>query len=466
MGIILVTGVIVATGVGLAIGWILRGTQSTKDLAYAEQRQVNTQQELDEIKSKYDDLTTERNRLSEETSRLATRVENKETRNEELIQERDQYKQQLTETQQELSALQTRLQTERTSFAEREKAINEKLGFLEQAREQLKQEFTNTGQKILDAKAEVFRKSSTEQLEGMLKPFREQIDLLHKDVKEASKERHSLSDHIKTIVAETNSLSTALRGDTKRQGDWGEMLLESILENSGLRRGEEYEIQPSFTTEEGGRARPDVIIYLPENRQIVIDSKVSVVAYDRYVNAEDPDEQQRQLLEHIRSMRNHIKKLADKSYNELKEVHTLDYILMWVPLESAFFAAMGQDRNLVAEAMDRRVIPVSATTLFAVLKTIERVWRYERQNRNVEEIFKRAKGIYDKVVSFTDSMDKVGINLDRAQDSFRDACKQLRDGRGNLIRQVEMLQDLGVTPSKQLNQNWQSYALEEHSEES
>lgn len=384
-----------------------------------------------------------------------------EQRQRELSQELEAYKQETSRLAREVSTLQSDLKSQEAGFNAERKSLNEKLELLQQAEKKLGEQFENIASRLFDSKSEQFRKASADQLQNLLKPFRNEVESLHRDVREASKERHTLGEQIRHIVSETSALTNALKGDSKSQGDWGEIVLERILENSGLRKGEEYEVQTSYATDDadgGSRLRPDVIIHLPEQREIVIDSKVSLTAYERYANSDDATERDAQLKAHVQSMRRHIDELAGKRYDHIKAIHTLDYTLMWVPIEPAYFAAMQEDPGLVQLAMQKRVIPVCATTLFAVLKTIERIWQYERQNNNVQAIIDRASNLYDKFVNFSEAMDQIGTNIDRAQKSYTDARKRLFDGSGNVVRQIEQLRDMGLTPKKRLSADWTSQA--------
>ncbi|WP_435104019.1 DNA recombination protein RmuC [Arhodomonas sp. AD133] len=398
-------------------------------------------------------LAAERERLQSRCVELSSRNEALEQRladarqvHAELTAERDR----LAEEGAGLRDRLGRLETERT---ERERAMAERERTLEAAEQRLSEQFENLANRIFEHKSEAFRRNTSDQLTHLLKPFREQMEGLHRDVREASKERHSLRDEISRIVTETHALTNALRGDSKRQGDWGELVLERLLEESGLRRGEEYDVQAQYTDDNGRRLRPDVVIHLPEQRDVVIDSKVSLTAYERYVNAETEEERTAHLRAHVESVRRHIDELAGKRYDHLPDIRTLDYTLMWVPLEPAYFAAMQADPALVERAMERRVIPVCATTLLAVLKTIERIWQYERQNRNVERIIRRASQLHDKFVGFVDALDEVGGHLQRAEQSYHTARSRLVDGRGNLVRQVEQLRRLGLAPRKRLDRD-------------
>lgn len=470
----------VAAGIGLIIGfvaaWLLRGRQAraelesatqrlaaeqraelervAQDKQYAEQRLGESRDRAVALEQRLATTTEARDALQADFAALKSTAEARAERVSELTRERDAGRAELAELREVSAKLEARLATQTAEFDEQRKSLNEKLELLQSAEKQLNQQFENLANRIFETKSENFRKTSTDQLTQLLKPFREQIDGLHKDVREASKERYTLGKEIERIVTETNALTNALKGDSKRQGDWGELVLERILENSGLRRGEEYEVQSSFTTDDNERLRPDVIVHLPEQRDIVIDSKVSLTAYERYVNGDDDTERAVQLKAHVQSMRRHIEQLAGKRYDHIAAIRTLDYTLMWVPIEPAYFAAMQADPALVNLGMEKRVIPICATTLFAVLKTIERIWQYERQTGNVQDIIKRASNLYDKFVNFTEAMDKIGTHLERAQGSYRDARGRLLDGPGNVVRQIEQLREMGLTPKKRLPEDW------------
>ncbi len=479
----------IAAGIGLVLGfiaaWWLRGHQArsmadarvqqlaaeqraelermAQDRQYIDQRLDESRSEAEDLKQRLADVNQARETLQREFSALKSTAEGRAERIDELTRERDTERASLMELRQEHSRLKAEMATRTAEFEGQRKSLDEKIELLQNAEKQLNQQFENLANRIFENKSENFRKTSADQLTQLLKPFREQIDGLHKDVRDAAKERHTLGREIGRIVTETNALTNALKGDSKRQGDWGELVLERILEHSGLRRGEEYEVQSSYTDEDGGRLRPDVIVHLPEGRDIVIDSKVSLTAYERYVNGEDDAERGIHLKAHVQSLRRHIEELAGKRYDHIAAIRTLDYTLMWVPIEPAYFAAMQAEPGLMTMAMERRVIPICPTTLFAVLKTIERVWQYERQNNNVQKIIDRAGKLYDKFVNFTEAMDRLGTSLDRAQSSYRDARGRVLDGPGNVVRQIEQLREMGLTPKKRLSDEWmtQAGALEE-----
>lgn len=474
----LALGVALALAAGFALAWWLRGRQAGTEIAaqvagmqsereraeqardYSQQRLQETQAAERERAARLETLTQQHEALQREHSALQSTARARSERLQEIVAERDRLAGEGAELRERVARLESDLRTQRAEFEEQRKGLNEKLALLQDSEKKLSEQFENIANRIFESKSESFRKTSADQLQNLLKPFREQLDGLHKDVREASKERFTLGEQIKNIVTETSALTTALKGDTKQQGDWGEVVLERILESSGLRKGEEYEVQSSFTDDQGNRLRPDVILHLPEDRDIVIDSKVSLTAYERYVNGEDEAGREAQLKAHVQSVRRHMESLAGKRYEHIESIRSLDYVLMWLPIEPAYFAAMQADPSLMNLAMEKRVIPVCATTLFAVLKTVERVWRYERQNNNVQAIINRASQLYDKFRTFTEALSAIGTHLDRAQTSYHQARNRLTEGPGNVVRQIEMLREMGVTPKKPLSSDWADNAAD------
>lgn len=417
---------------GIAAGRVIQARQTKTE-------KQKTARELAEI-------TEEKNSLREKNAGLEATIDAGNISLAETKEERDHLRKEKDTLTDEYSKLKNSTELQKVQFKVKEEAWEEKIKLLETAEKQLTQQFEITANRIFRNETKAFKESSKEQITQLLTPFREQIDGLHKDVKNASKERHTLSSEIEKIVTETSSLTRALKGDTKQQGDWGEFLLESILENTGLRKGMEYELQSGFTADDGTRQRPDAIIHLPENRDIIIDSKVSLTDYEKYVNAENDSEREIHLSAHVASVKRHIRQLAGKNYEDIPNLRTLDYTLMWLPIESAYFAAVQADNGLIGMAMKERVIPVSATTLFAVLKVIEKIWQSERQNTNVKNIIDRANQLYDKFAGFIKAFNEIGASLEQAQISFGTAKGRLESGRGNVMRQFEMLLDLGLNP--------------------
>ncbi|WP_323588370.1 DNA recombination protein RmuC [Aliarcobacter butzleri] len=335
--------------------------------------------------------------------------------------------------------------------------LKEKINFLENNKQQMKLEFENLANKLFDEK----EKKSTTNLTFVLSSFKEQLDSFSKRVNDIyndeTKQRSSLLTEIKNLKELNNQISNdainltkALKGQNKTQGDWGEMILSSILDQTGLREGKEYIIQGSFTSAEGKRLRPDVIVHLPSNKDIVIDSKVSLNAYINYSKAENEDEKQQASKELVKSITSHIKDLSSKSYENIDGVRTLDFVLMFIPIEGAFLLATSSDDNLFKLAFDNNIMLVSPSTLYVTLRTIENIWRNEHQNENAQLISKKAADLYDKFVAFVGDIEDIGINITRTQKAYDGAMNKLSSGNGNLIRRTEEFLELGVKPKKQL----------------
>ncbi len=373
----------------------------------------------------------------------------------ELTQLRDDYAQ----LRSLLAAAETELKGERQQAAE-------KIELLGKAREALSNEFKALAAQVLDEKSKKFSEQSEKDLTNLLGPlktkleeFKQQVDhgrlqdvrdrtALAEQVSQLAKLNQALSDDAK-------NLTKALVGDSKTQGNWGELVLETILEASGLREGHEFFVQHSANNDEGNNRRPDVVVQLPGNRQLVIDSKVSLTAYEALVSEEDASLQKKKLDEHLNSIKRHIGGLSDKKYHLLYEgVQSLDFVLMFIPLEPAFMTAISNDKGLFMSAWEKNVLLVSPSTLLFVVRTVAHLWRQESQNRNAQEIAKRGAELYDKLALFADSMEALGDRLRQAQDSYNEATSRLSTGKGNLIRQAEMLKDLGVKPTKQISKKF------------
>ncbi len=364
--------------------------------------------------------------------------------------------------QEQASLLKADIAKLETQLDEERKQSAEKLKLLDQAKGQLTYEFQNLANKILEEKSLKFTEQNQQNIDQVLKPLREQLGDFRRKVEDVyekeSKDRVSLFHEIKhlkdlnqKISDDAINLTNALKGQTKTQGTWGEVILERVLEESGLHNGREYETQGTFTSEEGKRLRPDVIVHLPEGKDIIIDSKVSLTAYERYCSGDDEQQRQSDLKEHIASLKAHIKGLSVKNYEDLPGIKSLDFVLLFVPIESAFITAVENDREIFREAFDKNIIVVSPTTLLATLKTVHNIWRYEYQNLNALEIAEKAGNLYDQFVLFVQSMDDIGDKLGKATDAYQTARKRLVDGKGNLVGRTENLKKLGAKAKKSLN---------------
>jgi len=389
-----------------------------------------------------------------------------EERNSILEQSRDEALMKLESETKRASEAENDLATVNANFQNLQERLKEQKEDFEKLEENFRDEFKNLANDILEEKTKKFTQQNRENLDTLLKPLGEKISEFQKRVEETHKEdirgRASLGQHLKMLqelnqqmTDEARNLTKALKGDNKKQGNWGEVILQRILEKSGLTKDREYEIQVSTTTEDGRRLQPDVIVHLPDEKKLVIDSKVTLTAYEKYASSEDLDEQQTALKQHINSLRAHVKGLSNKNYQQIHGFNSPDFVLMFIPIEPAFGLAMQNDPQLYNDAFDRNIIIVSPTTLLATLATIENVWKQEYQNRHAMEIAERGGLLYDKFVGFVEDMKDIGNRIRQTQESYDDAMGKLSDGRGNLIRQTEMLRELGAKASKKLPTEFQ-----------
>lgn len=331
-----------------------------------------------------------------------------------------------------------------------------------QVREALQRELAQ----FLQEKGQDFSRQNTETLETILNPLRERLKDFEKKVEDSHKEGRDRHVELKTQIEgllgmnrqlsqEAQNLASALKGENKASGNWGEIVLERVLEMSGLERGREYEVQQGYTNEDGQRKLPDAVVHLPERRHLVIDSKVSLVAYDRYCSAGNPEDAAAELQAHIQSVRQHVRNLAEQRYQDLPGLRSPDFVFLFMPVEPAFILAVKEEPQLFQQAFERNIVIVSPSTLLATLRTVANIWKQEYRSRNAEEIARLGGALYDKFVGFLEDLNAVGDGLSKAQDRFEEARKKLRTGKGNLIGSVERLRIQGAKAKKQIPEGWQ-----------
>ncbi len=419
---------IIGLAAGVAIGWFVAKNNSSKNIAELQTQRSLAEQRSSDVQSRIEVL---QNQLKQETDKvlaLTSELSGSKKESENLLRQIDEQKIQL-----------------------------------ENLNQKLKAEFEVLASKILEEKSKTFTEQNKTNLDIILNPLKERIQDFEKKVDTAYKaeaaERNSLKGEIKTLFdlnqklnQEANNLTNALKGQTKVQGNWGEMILMSILEKSGLVKDREYFEQQSFTTEDGKRYQPDVVVQLPDNKKIIIDSKVSLVAYESFCSCDNDDDRRRALSQHIQSLRNHMKGLSEKGYQQLYQLDGLDYVLMFVPIEPAFNIAVQSESNLWNEAFEKNIVIVSTSTLLATLRTVASIWKQEKQNNNALEIARLSGALYDKFVGFTEDMIDVGNRIDSSKKSYIEAMKKLSEGNGNIIRTTEKIKELGAKTSKAIDQ--------------
>jgi len=456
-------------------------TESQIDLARFSERLSAVQVESNRLTTEHtvlqqqallwrDQLDTardERAQMQERAKGLSEQLASLQSEKDDLALLRDQLNIEQRRLSNQVAELNSLLASERTR-------TEEKLQLLKNAEEQLSNRFKMLANEILDDKSKRFTEQNQTNLNQLLEPLKVKLTEFQGKVEEVyvneGKDRSALAEQVKQLMALNNQLSkdahnltSALKGQAKAQGNWGELILERVLEASGLRKGHEYEVQESHTREDGSRAQPDVVVHLPEDRHLIVDAKVSLTAYEDHANAETDQQRDAALKRHLDSVRAHIKELADKNYQQLHGLQSLDFVLMFIPVEPAFMLAISHDSNLWQDAWKKNVLLVSPSTLLFVVRTVAHLWRQEQQNRNAQEIASRGAELYDKLVGFVDDLDKLGDRLNQAKDVYDRAYGKFTTGRGNVIRQAEMLKIMGVKPTKQLPQNLIDSVVEEGS---
>ena len=419
----------VALAVGLFVGagiiWLVQRTLITR----LTEQLFASEQNLQRLATEHDALTLLQNELTIKKHALST----------------------------EIAKLTTTLELERSQ-------TKEKFEFRENTEKQLSNQFKILADEILEEKSRKFTAQNKTNLDQILEPLKIKISEFQGKVQEVyiqeGKDRSALSEQVKQLMALNNQLSAdahnltqALKGQSKAQGNWGELILERVLEASGLRKGHEYNVQVSHVREDGTRVQPDVVIHLPENRHLIVDAKVSLTAYEIHANADNDPERNAAIKKHLESVRSHIKELSEKNYQHLYGLQSFDFVLMFIPVEPAFMLAISHDNNLWLESWNKNILLVSPSTLLFVVRTVAHLWKQEQQNRNAQEIASRGAELYNKLAGFVDDLNMLGKRLQQAQISYDDAYSKFSKGKGNVIRQAEMLKQLGVKPTKPLSQN-------------
>lgn len=407
-----------------------------------------------------------------ETSKMEERLRLSKTQEEKLherfeitVTERDAIRK-------EKNLLEVELATSNTEFKNLEQKLKEQKVEVEKLQEKFTHEFEVLANRILESKSEKFTKQNKENIDGILKPLQLKIESFEKKVDESHKEsitRHAmlrqqiigLKELNEQMSKEAVNLTNALKGDNKIQGNWGELVLERVLEKSGLEKDREYFVQESHVTNDGKRILPDVVLHLPDDKKMVIDSKVSLISYERYVNEDDQDLQEKFLKEHIASIKRHIEQLSEKKYHDIYEIESPDFVLLFIPIEPAFAIALNKDNNLYNLAFEKNIVIVTPTTLLATLRTVDSMWNNEKQQQNAIEIATQAGRLYDQFVNLTDDLVKVGNQLNTVKGSYDSTMVKLT-GKGNLITRVERLKKLGSKASKQISEKLLKKAEEEN----
>jgi DNA recombination protein RmuC len=425
--------------------------QTASDLQAAV---IQREDQARQLQADFGELSIARAELEVQLREKSKQLENAEDRS-------DQSGRRIEILQEQLSQLKSEAAEMRTALDKERKHASEKMALLHDARDQLKIEFQNLAQEIFEDKSRKFAEQNRTSIDHLIGPLRDQIgdfkkrveDVYDKETRDRTAlqtEIHHLKQLNQKISKEALNLTRALKGDSKARGNWGEVILERVLEASGLKKGREYDVQVSLKDANGKRYQPDVIVRLPREKDVVVDAKVSLKAYETYYSAEDPKEREAALKSHIDALRTHIRTLAAKRYEELDGVRSLDFVLMFVPIEAAFLAAVDRDRELFNEAFEKNIMVVSPSTLLVTLRTIENIWQNERQNRHALQIAEKAGGLYNKFVGFVDALEEIGRQLDKAKTAYQTAHDRLVNGRGNLIRRTQELKALGVKARKEL----------------
>lgn len=424
--ILLVFAILVSLAIGFYIGKLLSKTQSNAEKSNLDGQLTSQNNQLSELKISFQHLQIEKQKVQAEKEEFAILLAKKENDFDNLLDRTKEQKEEINQLQEKFS-----------------------------------KEFENLANKILEEKTQKFTEQNKENLKNILSPLQDKILHFEKKVEDTHKESidyHAalrqqilgLREMNAQMSKETINLTKALKGDSKMQGNWGELVLERVLEKSGLEKGREYEVQQSFTSEDGGRILPDVIINLPDGKKMVVDSKVSLTAYERYVNEEDDVQQNIYLKEHVNSVKRHVEQLSDKRYQDIYHMESPDFVLLFIPIEPAFALALQEDLNLYNKAFEKNIVIVTPSTLLATLRTIDSMWTNQKQQENAIEIARQAGALYDKFEGFVSDLIKIGKKMDEAKVEYSSAMNKLTEGKGNLVISAEKLKKMGAKAKKAL----------------
>lgn len=427
--LIFVLSILIVLAIGIFIGKVIFSANSKTEKASLEEKINGLLQQIEQLKLQVNQTAQERETIRTEKEALVIQLSKKETDFENLWERNKEQKEEV-----------------------------------EKLQEKFTKEFENLANKILEEKTTKFTEQNKENLKNILSPLQDKIQLFEKKVEDTHKESidyHAalrqqilgLREMNEQMSKETLNLTKALKGDSKMQGNWGELILERVLEKSGLEKGREYEVQQSFTTEEGNRVQPDVVINLPDGKKMIVDSKVTLTAYEKYINEENEEEKNRFLKEHLISLKRHIDQLSEKNYHDLYQMESPDFVLLFIPIESAFALALNEDTTLYNKAFEKNIVIVTPSTLLATLRTIDSMWTNQKQQENAVEIARQAGALYDKFHGLLSDLISVGKKMDDAKAGYSDAMNKLIDGKGNLITSVEKLKKMGAKAKKALPEN-------------
>jgi DNA recombination protein RmuC len=460
--LLLIVGVVI----GAVVSWFFAKTRFSGNINLLE----SEKRQLDSQLSKLQPALEERDRLLHENIQYSAQLEQKLENLQELSARLQKLDKEYREVAIEKENLNVLLAEQRTAFVKAEEKHTEAQGEIEKLNEKFTKEFENLANKILDEKSTKFTDQNKKNIEQILSPLQEKIISFEKRVEDTHKDTIDRQSALKQQISglkelnqqmskETSNLTKALKGDSKMRGNWGELVLERVLEKSGLEKGSEYEVQQTIKTEDGRTLFPDVVIHLPGGKKMVIDSKVSLNAYERFINEEDEEMQQRYLKEHVASLKKHVTDLSEKSYHDY-HIESPDFVLLFVPIEPAFAMALNYDGNLYSEAFDKNIVIVTPTTLLATLRTIDTMWQNEKQQKNALDIATAAGALYDKFVGLSEDLIKVGTQMDTVQKTYKSSMNKLTEGSGNLIGRIERLKRLGAKTNKSLNEKLVNRAIE------